>query len=170
MANLHAWWHALTQLGMPCTAFLEHLNSEMLHWLPDNRFITMAFAVADASDHGLTFASAGHTTALLVSADGGYERLEPTGPPLGLLRGVHFTCERRPFRPGQRLVLFSDGVPDQRNPVGEEYGVERLVACVQRNASKDPATIVSAIFDEVAEHRGSATQDDDTTVAVLSRG
>jgi serine phosphatase RsbU (regulator of sigma subunit) len=40
---------------------------------------------------------------------------------------------------------------------------------VQKNAARDPASIVAAIFDEVAEHRGAATQDDDTTVAVLSR-
>jgi serine phosphatase RsbU (regulator of sigma subunit) len=60
-------------------------------------------------------------------------------------------------------------VPDQRNPEGAEFGVDRLILCVQRNAAKDPAAIVTAIFDEVAEHRGEATQDDDTTVAVLSR-
>ena len=169
MANLHAWWHAVTELGMPCTTFLTRLNDEMLRWLPDNRFITMAYAVADSHGHELTFASAGHTTALLVSPDGSFERLEPTGPPLGLLRGAPFTCERRPFQPGQRLILFSDGVSDQRNVAGADFGVDRLILCVQKNAARDPASIVSAIFDEVAEHRGAATQDDDTTVAVLSR-
>ncbi len=169
MANLHAWWHAVTELRITCADFLGRLNDEMMRWLPDNRFITMAYAVADSRENTLTFASAGHTTALLVTAGRSIERLEPTGPPLGLMPRMPFGCVNRPFQPGQRLILFSDGVSDQRNNAAEEYGLDRLVSCVERVADKDPGTIVSTIFDEVAEHRGSAVQDDDTTVAVLGR-
>ena len=70
VANLHARWHAVTELGLPCSDLLTRLNDEMLRWLPDNRFITMATRWPTAPGHELTFASAGHTTALLVSPDG----------------------------------------------------------------------------------------------------
>ena len=168
VASLHARWHAITQLQLPCERMLSKLNEEVSYRLPPNRFITLAAAHADPLRDELIFASAGHGPAILLHEQE-VELLEPTGPPLGLIEGVPYECRRRPFFPGESLVLFSDGVYDQCDERGEPFGMERVATCAREAAPGGPQAIVQAIVHAMEKHAGNAEQDDDTTIAVLAR-
>jgi sigma-B regulation protein RsbU (phosphoserine phosphatase) len=168
VASLHARWHAITRLQLPCNRILSQLNEEVSYRLPPNRFITLAAAQADPLRDELAFASAGHVPAILLH-EREVELLDPTGPPLGLVEGMAFECLHRPFFPGETLVLFSDGVLDQCDEQGEPFGIERVIACARDAAPDGPQAIVRAIVRETEKHAGHAEQDDDTTIAVLAR-
>ena len=168
VASLHARWHAISQRELPCDRILAQLNEEVSYRLPSNRFITLAAAFADPLRDELAFASAGHGPAILLHEQE-VELLDPTGPPLGLIEGMTFECLRRPFFPGETLVLFSDGVLDQCNEQGEPFGTERVTACARDAAPGGPQAIVQAIVQAMEKHAGNAEQDDDTTIAVLAR-
>jgi serine phosphatase RsbU (regulator of sigma subunit)/pSer/pThr/pTyr-binding forkhead associated (FHA) protein len=168
VAGLHARWHAITQLQIPSERMLSQLNEEVSYRMPTNRFITLAAAHADPLRDELIFASAGHGPAILLH-ERDVELLEPTGPPLGVMQDAPYDCLRRPFFPGESLVLLSDGVFDQCDAQGEPLGMERVAACAREAAAGDAQAIVRAIVHGLEKHAGNAEQDDDTTIAVLAR-
>jgi serine phosphatase RsbU (regulator of sigma subunit) len=168
VAGLHARWHAMTQLDLPCERMLSQLNQEISYRLPSNRFVTLAAALADPLHDELIFASAGHGPALLLRGPRA-ELLDPTGPPLGLLDGIVYECRRRSFHRGDTLIVFSDGVFDQYDESGDPFGLERLIPCAVEARSEGPRAIVRAIVHALERHAGAAEQTDDTTIAVLAR-
>ncbi len=168
MANLHARWHGVRLLGIPPSEWLNHLNEEFKSVHPGNRFISMAFALADPERDELLFCSAGHNPAILMH-EGKIELLDSTGPILGILPGVKIDAVTRPFPPGARLVLYSDGVTDQQDVHGKEFGLDGLLRSVERGPTLSPRELVERIREDFDKHAGEAPQDDDTTVAVLGR-
>ncbi len=168
VANFHAVWHHILSSGRPPEEWLATMNDELAGYLPDNRFLTLAFALVDPERNELLFGSAGHNPGLLTGPDA-FEELLPTGPVLGLLPGVGYKTLRRPFAPGQRLVLTSDGVTDQQSVDGRDFGQERLSA-ISRELGGSPASeMLVAIDDALNEHATGAAQDDDITVSILGR-
>lgn len=168
MANFHAVWHHIRGSQTPVEEWLPVLNEELAAYLPDNRFITLAFAIAKREEQELVFGSAGHNPALLWSG-GKLEELAPTGAVLGLMSGLSFSILRRPFLPGDYLVLYSDGVTDQENPAGEEFGQARLNECVLRHGGLGAQELLSKIQETLQQHAAGATQDDDITISILGR-
>jgi len=71
--------------------------------------------------------------------------------------------------PGDRLVLYTDGVTEACNTSEEAYGPERLSAEIRDHGDETPAALVERICQSVAAFSGSAPQADDITVAVLAR-
>ncbi|MBP7147347.1 MAG: SpoIIE family protein phosphatase [Acidobacteria bacterium] len=166
MANLHARWHSTiwTETLPRC---LPRLNDELAATLPPNRFVTMAFGLANREERRLSYANAGHTPAILYR-DGACELLPCTGPPLGLITGIEFELIEMPFREGDRLVLYSDGAVDQRDAGGEPYGTERLVEAVARAGAAPIAAMLEQVREDIERHAGDTAQDDDLTLTVLA--
>ena len=73
------------------------------------------------------------------------------------------------FEPGQRLVLFTDGLVDATNATDEHFGEQRLHQLVVEHVSSGPEQCADAIFDAVANHRDGRWQMDDETLVVLDR-
>ncbi len=169
MANLHARWHGVRLLGIPPEKWLDQLNDELRRALPGNRFISMAFAIADAERDELLFVSAGHNPAVLVDEAGNCELLDSTGPILGILPGQTFGSVRQAFPRGSRLIIYSDGVTDQQNARGDSFGVERLCSTIKGACSLDTPGMLNRIREHLEDFAGTAAQDDDTTITVLGR-
>lgn len=92
-------------------AMLEFLNQGLLDQAIDvPHHVTMGCLVLDARGHRLSYANAGHTEPLLISADGTDHAIKIHGPALGLESHPHFELHERQFFPGDRLVLYSDGL------------------------------------------------------------
>lgn len=168
MANLHARWHGVRLAADAPGTWMGRLNEEFQKAHPGNRFVTMAFGQVNAERNELLFASAGHNPALLLNGDR-FEWLSSTGPVLGIIPNQDFELLVRPFPPGSRLVIYSDGVTDQRNARGDSFGPERLLRAVQNAEGKPPRGLIEAVRDELEFFAGDAPQDDDTTIAVLAR-
>ncbi|MFE7138067.1 PP2C family protein-serine/threonine phosphatase [Streptomyces sp. NPDC057644] len=80
--------------------------------------------------------------------------------PLGMFEESQYTVQEFHVEPGDRLLLFSDGVYDAVSPLGEVYGDRLLARAIQSTRLLPAATVPRAMLGELAEHRGTETPDD----------
>lgn len=130
-------------------------------------FLTGLLVEIDPVTGDCRYASAGHPPALLTGANG-VAQLGPTGPLLGPLPGSWETAETR-LGPDGILVAYTDAVVESRNPAGEEFGTERLLASVARHHGDTAESAVDACLEEIRSFSRSDLADDLTLVAVARR-
>ena len=131
-----------------------------------HRFVTLFYAVFDTSTRGLRFCNAGHNPPVLLRHDGSIERLTTGGTVTGAFEDAAYETGEMRLEPGDRLVLFTDGVTEASSPQGIEFGDDRLVAAVRRAGRLDPEGILDRLFGEVQAFCGAGLQDDATAVAL----
>jgi sigma-B regulation protein RsbU (phosphoserine phosphatase) len=140
---------------------LDAVNGVLRTDIPATRFVTMIYAVLDPAARALVYANAGHPPPVL-SGPGGSRLLKTRAElPLGVNRQP-YTDHRVEMASGDRLVLYSDGVTEARNPESEEFGLQRVLDCVA-----DPGTGVNGLLDAVTHHTGAHPTVDDITVAMI---
>lgn len=131
--------------------------------------ISMCYAVIDTRAGELRYANAGHPHAFAMSADGTCTRLGAVAPPLGWCEG---TIEESvmTWKPGNRLVFFTDGVVDARNAMGGRLTEEAVLATLARVPREaTPDDILSRVFTRLETHVGQTPLRDDCTVVVVDR-
>ncbi|TMK98619.1 MAG: GAF domain-containing protein [Actinobacteria bacterium] len=144
---------------------LAALNEAVRQQRSDRTFCTVIYVRLRPSDHGarLTVCCAGHPLPLVLRSDGSIERAGTTGTLLGIFADPELSDRAVDLRRGDALVLFTDGVVEQRAP-GAVFGVERLMSVVKSSNGQDAAGIADAIDHAVLSFRPEPVQDD---VAVL---
>jgi sigma-B regulation protein RsbU (phosphoserine phosphatase) len=122
-----------------------------------------------APDGRLTYSNAGHNPPVLLSRKG-VRRLETGGLILGLFAQATYEEETLELEPGDRLIVFSDGVTEAMNAAGDEFGEERLLRCLQSQGACTPEVMLERLLAVVHEFAASAAQNDDVTALVLRYG
>lgn len=148
---------------------LTRVNRILYQELQPDLFITACYLVIDPESGELAYASAGHQPPILIEQGSSEPRLLTTSAvPFGVDDTVNYPEESSRLRPGDTLILHTDGVTDARNPEREEYGEERLLACAHQAASSGrPAQAVAQeIFDDVNEFARQGERRDDMTILV----
>jgi len=140
------------------------LAEELAH---TEMFLSLFYAVIDPAAGRIAYANAGHPHAFLVDGTTGEaERLEATRPPLGL--GVGGEEHSKPWRRREAiLALFTDGLVDARNELGERFGEERVLSHVKNLRASAAREILEAVFTDIAAFTGGAPASDDRTLVLL---
>jgi serine phosphatase RsbU (regulator of sigma subunit) len=140
---------------------LSTLNTALHQRLADQWFCTVAYVrVRRAADGArLTICSGGHPLPLVVRADGRVEVAGRPGTLLGVFPDIELWDTAVDLRPGDTLVLYTDGVTDEQRD-GEEFGVERLTDVLRATAGAPPDEVARAIEDAVVAFRPEAPSDD----------
>lgn len=134
-----------------------------------NMFATMFIALLDPESDTLYYINGGHEAPLLLDAEGGLkQRLEPTGPAVGLLPALPFEMAELIFEPGDVLLAFTDGVTDARDISGEFFGESRVLA-VARQAWPSAFSLMTDLEYRLLAHSGERSQYDDITMIALRR-
>jgi len=135
------------------------------------QFATLAYGVLDAPTGEFRYVTAGHPGPVHLPADGDPVILESRGFPIGLGEDAYTERTVR-LAAGDRLYLYSDGVPEAINPAGELWGDARLLAAVEGGRSVPLAAAVAALQAEVERWCGAAGRHDDLSIvaAELSAG
>jgi phosphoserine phosphatase RsbU/P len=115
----------------------------------------------------LAFANAGHSPVILCPAGGPARLLEADGPAMGVLPISLSQDETIPFQPGDVLVVATDGFNEERNSLGEFFGIDRLLRQVELLAADSPQAIADDLLAAVARFAAGTAQDDDQTIVVL---
>lgn len=145
-------------------------SNDMLHASTEaSKFVTMFYAVLDTGTHQLEYCNAGHNPPLMLAGGNGPVLLETGGPVLGVLPGFPYQRGRAEFKPGQTLLVYSDGISEAMNRRFEEFGEERLRASANLHASLPPDQLLETLLREVEEFRGDAPQADDMTIMAVRR-
>ena len=150
---------------------LSEIN-QIFHGKLKNQFITALCAFLDLDSGRLTWASAGHPPPLLWRArEGRVEELVHPGMVIGRLRRAAYTEASAALEPGDRLLLFTDGIPEAASPTGEQFGDERLQAFLAEHASLSSAAIADALLARIAAWTGGNEGfEDDLTLVVVGIG
>jgi phosphoserine phosphatase RsbU/P len=128
-----------------------------------NQFVTAAYLHLDAPSASLRYSAAGHPPLLLLR-QGAVTEIEENGLLLGVFPVADFSTAVHPLAPGDRLVLYTDGIIEAFNAKREEFGQSRLQALLQKGAPLSPQEAADLIIVSVQEW--SKSQDDDLTVLV----
>ena len=150
-------------------ATLNRVNEALCRRAIEGRFATMAYVVLDPGGT-LTSCSAGHNPAVLLRANGSMERPDRGGLVLGAFVTARYEEEAIALETGDTLVLFSDGVTDAENPVGDQYGEERLLEALAGSDRRSPDEILDRVLASVRAFAAEQPPADDVTVLVIRYG
>ena len=130
------------------------------------QFATMIYGVLEARTGEFRYVSAGHPGPVHLPAGARPVILESTGFPIGLAEEAY---EERFVRlaAGDRLYLYSDGVPEAMDPSGEMFGDARLLEAIGRGRSVSLHESVAALMGEIERWRGTASAQDDVSVVAV---
>ncbi len=162
MSNLQATLRALVMHLHSLEVLTMSLNEMIFNDTKSQKFLSVFLGLVDTRRNGLHYINAGHVPPLLIRGEQGeYRELTEGGTVVGLFPQTEYVRGSVKLATGDILVCCTDGIPEASNAAEEEYGAERLAACVVRNRSKSAAVIVDAVAADVAAFsRGGAHVDD----------
>jgi len=167
MATLYSTYRGLLRRGIDPGQLMRKLNDLLVERIDLESFATFFLALLNPKTRTLRYCNAGHNPPLLVHEDGSYERLEEGGPVLGFVPQLSYISTKIELKPGDLLVLYTDGVTEAANAEDELFGEERLVALLQRYRRLGPKRLRKKIIQEVVAFTGRKALDDDLTLLIV---
>ncbi|MFJ3224133.1 SpoIIE family protein phosphatase [Streptomyces sp. NPDC086783] len=134
-------------------------------------FVTLVYGhLTPHPDGGLDVAlvRAGHTHPLLLSDVHSPRTVDCEGLLLGVALQAHLKARRLHLRPGESLLLYTDGLTESRNPAGEQFGEERLVGALTADGRVGRQEVIDALVHAVHVFTGTTEIDDDQAILVLT--
>ena len=169
MSNLQSAVKAFATPAMEPEQLCRRLNTIFCEDVQTERFISLCYARLEPANRRLTFTNAGHCPPLLMRANGQTEKLERGGAVLGRLPGWKYEQGEVTLGANDVLVLFTDGVTEAENSEQQEFGEERLTACVRSCGEMTAAGLQRELLAQVAKHCGNRFHDDATLMIVAVR-
>jgi sigma-B regulation protein RsbU (phosphoserine phosphatase) len=124
----------------------------------------------DEEDGALEYVNAGHNAPLLFdAATSEIRRLPPSGPALGIMPDPSFTTRRVDFRRGDVVVLFTDGVVEARDAVGQQFGEAGVADYLAQHHDETADAIALGLRNAVARYSDGRVEDD-RSLLVIKRG
>ena len=167
MSNLQAAVRGLASPALSPDGLCARLNSLVCHNTGNDRFITFFYALLDGPGRMLHYANAGHNAPILLHADGSHERLQTGGGVLGVFPQQKFSAGSARLVPGDRLVLYTDGVTEVCDAADEEFGEVRLLRLVREYRMAAAGALQEKIL-SVAGAFSCGRWHDDATLLVLA--
>jgi phosphoserine phosphatase RsbU/P len=169
MVNLQAYLRSLSaRAASDLASTLESVNRSFCESTAGNHYATLFVAHYDDESQRLHYANCGHCPPFLLRADGSVERLSVTASAVGMFEP--WACETRDtdLRPGDLLVIFSDGVTEAMDADGEEFGEAALLSALRAQGSAPASAVVDGVMAAVLEF--SAREQHDDLTLLVARG
>ncbi len=171
MANLQA--NLRTQYAVALDEperFLRSVNDLFYENTAENAYASLFFGEYDDRTQRLRYANCGHLSPLLLRVNGALERLDSTCTVLGLFKDWDCSFGECRLCPGDTLALYTDGITESFNTIGEEYGEQRLIECLRRHAELPSQRLLSAIVSDVRQFSPLEQYDDITLIVAKCMG
>ena len=167
MAFLRASLRAATHIGYSPHISMSKVNYLLWESIERNQFVTAFYGILDATNGTLAYTNAGHNPALLLDKDGNSQFLRLGSLPLGMFRETRYHEYYLTTKPGDTLVLYTDGVTEAANSQGEEFGQLRLAEAVKRHQHLPARELIAAVHKDVIEWTDGLGATDDVTFFVI---
>lgn len=148
---------------------LKNANRQFYQSTDVEKFVTFFLGILDTESHTFHYSSGGHEYPFLLHADDGFDRLKTGGLPLGVMDNQEYREESVQLEPGDKLVIFSDGIIDSRNEEDERFGEGRLKQILLDENKNTGEQLMDHAFTASIEHNANPQPFDDMTMIVLSR-
>jgi DNA-binding response OmpR family regulator len=167
MSNVQAAVKAIAAEHVAPRELCTHVNRVMYRNINVEKFITFFYGLLDTAERRLVYTNAGHNLPLLVRHDGSPHWLHGGGTVLGIFEDWAYEEHEVMLSPGDRMVMFTDGVTEVRNAVGEEFGEERLARLVTEHRMLGAYALHQRVLEAVTAF-GAGDVQDDVTLLVLA--
>ncbi|NLW50407.1 MAG: SpoIIE family protein phosphatase [Candidatus Brocadiaceae bacterium] len=152
--------------GSP-TRVMRALNRRLVQMSPAQHFATGFYAVYDSETHAMRYAACGHPAPLVVRAGSqDVEELPGGGMVLGGIEEIQVDERSAQVEPGDRFLVYTDGVTDCTNRAGERFGIERLRAAAREGSRLRGPEFLQCVVRHVDEFADGAPPADDLTLVV----
>ena len=150
---------------------LKNINTSFAEDLTPERFATFVAAVCQEGSDQLELLSAGHAPILVYSSENmSLSILDAQALPLGILPDL---WEAMPvtvtMKPGDIMVLITDGFLEWENNSGEQFGTDRLATTIRQFGDREPELIIAELYNSVLEFAHGTPQQDDLTAVLIKR-
>ena len=166
MSNLQAAVRGLASPSLPPDGLCARLNALVCHNTGNDRFITFFYAQLDGPARLLRYTNAGHNAPILLHRDGSHERLQEGGGVLGVFPHQTFAAGAAQLAPGDRVILFTDGVTEAADGAGEEFGEARLLELLHTHRTAAATTLQERILAAAGEFSRGHWHDDATLLVL----
>jgi sigma-B regulation protein RsbU (phosphoserine phosphatase) len=166
MANLQAnlrSQYAVALQDLP--RLLVSVNRLFFKNTEENRYATLFFATYDDATRRLHYVNCGHNPPLVLRREGSVERLKATATVLGLFPDWQCDAAQCELRPGDALVIYTDGILEATDGSGEEFGERRLLDAACTHSGHDAAQMLDAI-EQAVQRFSVGEQGDDLTLLI----
>jgi len=167
MANLQASLHALATVDVTIPDMVARINNLIHQNTALDKFITFFYGELNTRDKTFTFCNAGHNPPYRISESGKVDELMTGGIILGMMPNMSFETETIILEPGDRVVMFTDGITEAMDPAEEEFGEERVQELVSSQPDVSAQSILESIVAEVETFSSGAPQADDITMVIV---
>ncbi|MEJ2169891.1 MAG: SpoIIE family protein phosphatase [Desulfobacterales bacterium] len=150
-------------------AIVSDVNKRLVQDIEElNLFITMFYSEIDLTRKCFRWVHAGHESALHYDpAEDKFSTLGGEGLPLGVIQEWVYEESEIQIRPGQIILIGTDGIKEACNPANEHFGNERLQAVIRNHYQKPAKDILQEVFDTLTDFRHTAERKDDETLVVI---
>lgn len=169
MSNLQALLRGQVIYKPSPGQLLKNANRQFYQSTNTEKFVTFFLGILDTESHTFHYSSAGHDYPYLLHTDNTYTQLKTGGLPLGVMDNQDYEEETIDMKPGDKLVIFSDGIIDSRNKNDEMFGEKRLEQLLLKENKNTGKELMDNTFSESIEHTENQQPFDDMTMVVLSR-
>jgi PAS domain S-box-containing protein len=146
---------------------IAELNRRFRAEPESGKFFTLLYGVLDLRELEFRYATAGHPPPLRTGPGGSGECPAALGVPVGVVEGFAYEEARLQLRPGDRLLLFSDGAPETLDADDNPYGTERLLLDLERLRGQPAEAALATMMDGLRAWSAAAILDDDVTLLAI---
>ena len=158
----------LFESGMAVNDIFTKANQKLCENNESGMFVTAWMGVLDIPSGKMQFANAGHNPPLLKRADGSFEYLKTrAGFVLAGMEGVRYRVGELTLCAGDRLFLYTDGVPEATNTQNKLYGEDRLIQFMNQNSNEEATALLPDLKNNIDQFVGEAPQFDDITMLMF---
>jgi serine phosphatase RsbU (regulator of sigma subunit) len=170
VSTLDASLRSYLDFQIPLSEMALKMNTVIYNSSTADKFITFFIAVLDPESGELDIINAGHNPALILRQDQTMEKIDAGGVAFGMFdMGLPFDSQKLVLEKGERLFIFSDGIPEAMDKDEEEYTDERMEKYFIDVTPNNAGDFIKAIVSDVKAHTNGETQSDDITALYLIR-
>lgn len=146
---------------------LQRVNAQLCAENRANLFVTMILGIVNTATGRMEYGQGGHNPPILLPAQGEPAYEPAGGMPLGVFEDAKFGQRQLDLKPGETLLIYTDGVTEAMNPKRELFGEERFKGVLRGQACLSPEALTQRVVAEVARYAGGAEPSDDITLLAI---
>ena len=159
---------SFANLGMTPAAILTETNDSICSNNRLDMFVTVWLGILEISTGRLTAGNAGHEYPAVMKAGGAFELLKDKHDiVIGGMEGIDYRQYEIDLEPGDRLFLYTDGVPEAAATRNNMFGTERMIKALNIDSDASPRVLLENVYKAVKEFVKGAEQFDDLTMLCL---
>ena len=168
MMNAKVILQSFAKTGLSVEETLDKVNVIICSNNPMEMFITVWMGILEISTGKLTAANAGHEYPVIKRADGPFEVYkEKHGLVVGAMEGVKYKGYELQLAPGDKLFLYTDGLPEATNADLKMFTIDRALDALNADAQAGPEQLLTNVHEAVIGFVKDAEQFDDMTMLCL---